>query len=500
MSANTARLNRPLQVVPRRFTSLDLFSGAGGFSLGLEAAGFRSLGAVEIDTAAAATYRRNFAERPANFLGPDGGDISQLSPRDVKAALGLTNDQPLDLLVAGPPCQGFSQLGRAKLNSLAARADAFLEDQRNKLYHRAIHFLEELQPRAFLLENVPGMLYLGDTNVAELVCEAARRRGYRVRCALLNAAWYGVPQTRERLFIIGLRDELGEDPQFPIRTHRAQSWKGSLSTARAAVGEWAVPEYFVTFEQLAESETVRPAVTVGEAFADLPAFRTHLRSLESGERYRSLRDLHPAVAYASEATNEFCKQMRHWPGLSPSKEVSDHFCRWTPRDFETFGRMKCGDTYSDALEIAEARWREECERRRELGIKEPLRQDYIPPYSSKSFDEKWRKLHPDRPSWTVTAHLGKDTYSHIHFDSSQKRAITVREAARLQSFPDGFIFSGNMGDAFRQIGNAVPPLLARALGEAIRDQLLELDRKAHSRPERSDWPGTAVPLRLNAAK
>src|SRR5207248_9416298 len=99
-----------------------------------------------------------------------------------------------------------------------------------------------------------------------------------------------------------------------------------------------------------------------------------------------------------------------------------------------------------------------------------LREEYVPPYNREEFQDKWGKLWPDRPSWTVPAHLAKDSYSHIHPDSAQARMISVREAARLQSFPAGFSFCGNMGDCFRQIGNAVPPLLAWA----IADRLLQV--------------------------
>jgi len=93
--------------------------------------------------------------------------------------------------------------------------------------------------------------------------------------------------------------------------------------------------------------------------------------------------------------------------------------------------------------------------------------DIFPPYPEDKFMDKWRKLVAEEPSWTVTAHLGRDSYSHIHYDSTQKRAISVRESARLQSFPDAFIFSGNMGDCYRQIGNAVPPLMAWAIAAAL---------------------------------
>src|SRR5262249_55491082 len=96
---------------------------------------------------------------------------------------------------------------------------------------------------------------------------------------------------------------------------------------------------------------------------------------------------------------------------------------------------------------------------------------FIPPYDPGDFHEKWGKLDPDRPSWTVPAHLAKDSYSHIHYDSAQARMISVREAARLQSFPDGFLFAGNMGDCFRQIGNAVPPVLAEVIASTVMQSL-----------------------------
>ena len=99
---------------------------------------------------------------------------------------------------------------------------------------------------------------------------------------------------------------------------------------------------------------------------------------------------------------------------------------------------------------------------------------HVPPYRNDAFHDKWRKLIANEPSWTLTAHLSKDTYSHIHYDSRQARTISVREAARLQSFPDGVEFAGNFGEQYRQIGNAVPPLLARAIASELFLQLAEL--------------------------
>lgn len=137
--------------------------------------------------------------------------------------------------------------------------------------------------------------------------------------------------------------------------------------------------------------------------------------------------------------------------------------------------MSPGDRFPEAIVIARAIRDEELARLRasgqapDPGTREWVELDtrFVPPYDEHDFSDKWRKLIADRPSWTVPAHLAKDSYSHIHYDSEQARMISIREAARLQSFPDTFLFSGNMGDCFRQIGNAVPPLLSWAIAARL---------------------------------
>src|SRR5262249_49902144 len=154
--------------------------------------------------------------------------------------------------------------------------------------------------------------------------------------------------------------------------------------------------------------------------------------------------------------------------------VVDHAIRRTPRDYDTFARMKPGDRYPEAIEIAKARLAARISELRAAGKEfdeEELRRQYVPPYPVETFIDKWRKLIRDQPSWTVVAHLARDTYSHIHYDDDQKRMISIREAARLQSFPDAYHFAGTMNDCFQQIGNAVPPLMAWAIASTVLDRL-----------------------------
>lgn len=173
--------------------------------------------------------------------------------------------------------------------------------------------------------------------------------------------------------------------------------------------------------------------------------------------------------------------------------LRDHVIRYLPRDYPLFARLQPGDQYPQAYACAEQMFEEKLKELKERGCAPRkgstewtrLRDDIVPPYDPGKFPNKWRKMERDQPARTLMAHLGKDGYSHIHYDSRQARTISVREAARLQSFPDGVIFAGTMNPAFRQIGNAVPPLLAQALAGMIRNQLKAVaDRTRHQKPVR----------------
>ena len=215
------------------------------------------------------------------------------------------------------------------------------------------------------------------------------------------------------------------------------------------------------------------AVTARDAIGDLPPITSHL----DGTLRRGARHFDVAVGLPQQASlSEFAQDMRTWPGFESDGYVRDHVIRSLgDRDFRIFRAMDPGDDYPRAHALGRSFFGQAAAALQARGQLPPegsheyemLRREYVPPYDAGKFPNKWRKMEAESPVRTLMAHLGKDTYSHIHYDSQQARVISVREAARLQSFPDGFRFAGTMNPAFRQIGNAVPPLLARHLGATM---------------------------------
>jgi DNA (cytosine-5)-methyltransferase 1 len=217
------------------------------------------------------------------------------------------------------------------------------------------------------------------------------------------------------------------------------------------------------------------AVTAAEALGDLPFI--------SGKSVsRGARRFDELLAYnRSVEPSAYALLMKSWPGFEAGEGVWDHAIRYLPRDHRTFAEMPQGAEYPEAHATAariasqEAAARGVCEGSPEY---ERIWHETVPPYDVSKFPNRWWKLRPDFPVRTLMAHLGKDTYSHIHYDARQARTISVREAARLQSFPDGFAFEGTMNPAFRQIGNAVPPLMAASLAEVICKDLARVVGRA----------------------
>lgn len=454
---------------------LELCSGCGGMSLGLHAAGFQLLGHVEQDATAASTYALNFSPPEGVRTEPwkQARDMVECSAEQLAADLGLADASgAFDVLAAGLPCQAFARIGRSKLRSVAGDDDAFRNDPRARLYRRFLEYVEATQPVVIIIENVPDILNFGGHNVPEEICQTLDDLGYDTSYTLLNSAFYGVPQMRERLFLIAYDRSLGLAPTFPEPTHAAELPSG-YEGARAVALKF-IPAEGSHFHPIpGPTEGLPGAVSVRAALSDLPFISEHFRD-PSKMRRRKLGEQLPYRT--STEISDYARSMREWPGYGALEATDGHLVRITPRDFPIFRRMPAGADYPRALRIAEQIFAEALA---ELQQHPPecseewksLRGSFVPPYDPGKFPNKWWKLEPTSPSRTLTAHLGKDSYSHIHWDSRQQRTISVREAARLQSFPDGFRFAGAMNAGFRQIGNAVPPMLARAIGEHVRGEV-----------------------------
>lgn len=474
---------------------LDLFAGCGGISLGFEAAGFEIAGAVEFDTDAARSHGHNFhrgSEAHAHAI-----DITETQPEDLVSRLDLgTVTGAVDVIVGGPPCQAFARVGRSKLREIDAHPQAFIHDPRARLYKEYLRYVDAFQPLAVLMENVPDILNHGGQNIAEETCEVLEAKGYVCGYTLLNAAFYGVPQMRERMFLIAYRRELAAKVQFPAPSHwlvLPPGYEGSRAVALKTLSSLFGDAHSYV-EPPAATPALPPAVTAEDAIGDLPAINAR-ELLATGKLTRGARRFDEPVNYDKRRRQSaYARLMRDWPGHAAPGALMDHVIRYLPRDYELFARLDAGDQYPQAYTHAVAMFEEQLAARRLKGERltegsvkyKALWDSIVPPYDASKFPNKWRKMWRDQPARTLMAHLGKDSYSHIHYDSAQARTISVREAARLQSFPDGFQFSGTMNPAFKQIGNAVPPLLARAVAQTMMTALqhaTQIEREDHvSRP------------------
>ena len=379
---------------------VDLFCGAGGFSWGWTRAGFDVIAAVDHDSNASRTHDLNFRQHGSLTLNRD---LTAFTPNDLTRFIGR-RPRNLVALAGGPPCQGWSRVGRGKLRSLRGRAKSLLADPRNRLYRRFMDFVDYFRPPICVMENVPGMMSIEGVDVTGAVIKNFADIGYRCEVALVNARWFGVPQDRRRLIFMAFRSDL---------------------PTRLTIHELA--DFATDFRVGLLGVTDEP--TLRHAIADLPELRHG--SLEEPLPYA------PRVGRLS----RLAEIMREGAGAS----VADHVCRGHNRqDVEAFGLMRQGMLYHEL----------------------PKR---LKRYRDDIFKDKYKRLAWDRPAWTVTAHFAKDVYTHIHPD--QPRTISVREAARIQSFPDNYSFVGNVGDRFRQIGNAVPPLMAWGIAEYVRGAL-----------------------------
>jgi DNA (cytosine-5)-methyltransferase 1 len=376
-------------------TVVELFAGAGGFSWGWSRVGLPPRIAVDNDVVAIRTHELNF---PATTAIAE--DLYGFGPADLR--LHLRVGGKVLAVIGGPPCQGFSTVGRAKLRSLRGAAESLLNDPRNSLYKRYVDFVDALQPAVFVMENVPGMRRIEGEDISAAIVENFEAIGYRTTSALVNARDFGVPQDRRRVIFIGTRAKLNLD-------------------IRAA----GLLEYAHRFRE--QRLGIIEDTNVRQAIADLPEIPHGTRS--------------GTPPYKTGRASRYAELMRQ----DAERIVHDHVCRWhNDQDLTAFEVMPEGGIYAE--------------------LPQELKR-----YRDDIFKDKYKKLTWEKASGTVTAHLSKDCYSHIH--PEQIRTISVREAARLQSFPDNFRFAGSMGAQFRQIGNAVPPLMGWGIAEYVLDHL-----------------------------
>jgi DNA (cytosine-5)-methyltransferase 1 len=383
-------------------STVDLFCGAGGITEGFRQAGYSCLYANDCMPEAIETFQEN---HPGTWA--DCKSIEQVNPAKIRAKLKIRKGE-LDVLVGGPPCQGFS------INA----PDRFLSDPRNKLFKDYVRFLEEFAPRAFLFENVPGLLSLGDGKVLDRILREFARLDYHVSVKILFAAHYGVPQERWRLILVG--SKYGEIAP-PEPTHYA--------TGRANFrGGGGV----LTF-QLTESDKRRlmPAVTVGEAISDLPR-------LAMGEGMET-------IGYTCEKVSEYARAIRNPEGVT-----YNHFAaKLSKQNFERMKYVKPGGS-----------WRDIPHHLLPKGMQRARKSDHT---------KRYGRLRIDGLAGTVMTKC--DPHWGTVFLPDQDRSLTVREAARFQSFPDAYRFLGPRVSQYEQVGNAVPVLMAKAIALQIRSHL-----------------------------
>ena len=436
---------------------IDLFSVCGGLSLGFHQAGFHIDYGIEMMENAAKNANYNLSIKHGRQPGHLCGDITRMAGDMFRDKIGDNGC----IVIGGPPCQAYSLIGRAKINSL--REDGtFQDDKRGYLFQDFLRFVLGHNARAVVMENVRQSTSYGKMNVPEKVAWTLEKHGYTCWWTILNSADFGVPQIRERMILFAVKGKV--TPVLPKPTHSGRGYR--IANLFNGDNAFALCKHYVS--PLKAGDNLPLWRTVEDAIGDLPSLRT------SPDEPYTANAMNLQLPYDCEPENDYQEMMR-----AGRETVSGNVYHNNERDYATFARMKEGDLYPRALEIANEILAEKCA---EAGIRkgsaeyESLKKSIVPPYSPEKFLSKWRKIIRNRPCHTLVAHISLDTYSHIH--PWEPRGISVREAARIQSIPDDYVFQSNMGEAFKQIGNSVPPLMARAIAETVIQVLAEQEAEA----------------------
>lgn len=388
---------------------IDLFAGAGGLSTGLGMAGFNCLYANEISPSYSETLKNS---HPQAYI--ETNDIRSVSAASVRRSLQMAKGE-LSLLAGGPPCQGFS------VNAPVRSTD----DHRNHLFKQYLLFVEEFEPQSILIENVPGMISFENGQTVREIIRALHSYGYSATIKVLFAGHYGVPQTRWRTIILGNR--LGIDPteMYPVPRYTA---KGRANFATKLDGNSLV----LSEQELREHATTN-FITVWDAIGDLPAIKN-----KGGEE---------DAAYVTTPQNDFQRLLR-----SKSKSVKNHRCAGLGKaNLDRLPHIPQGGSWRDIpFDLLPK------------GMKRARRSDHT---------KRYGRLLPSGLGSTILTKCDPHWGTFIH--PTQERVISVREAARIQSFPDRVQFFGSLSEQYEQVGNAVPPLFSKHIGDQIKLSLFD---------------------------
>lgn len=348
-----------------RPTVLDLFCGAGGLAFGFHSAGFETIAGIDSDPASIETFARNFPQA-SSFCE----DLSSISSSLEKFILSLRHK--IDVIVGGPPCQGFSIAGKR-----------LIDDPRNLLYRHYIEIVRKVFPTYVVIENVPTIRTMGEGRVAKAICQDLEELGYQVLICTVNASDYGVPQNRKRTFFIGKKDGL------PV----------------------SFPEPLTPFDKISTKDAIGDLPLVENYFDDLP------------------------IPYTKNPTTQYQREMR-----KGSKKIFNHYSvAHSEKTRSIIALVPDGGNYKDLPKVLQ---------------------------HTRRVNIAWTRMKSDSPSFTIDA-----GHNH-HFHYKANRVPTVRECARIQSFPDVFVFTGNKTSQYRQVGNAVPPVLAKILAMRILQDVI----------------------------
>ena len=413
------KAGKPAEPVAR-FTYIDLFCGCGGFSLGLKRAGLKCLAAIDSDKHAIAAFQENFPG-VENVLERD---LTKFTPEQLAPMIGK---QRVDMIIGGPPCQGFSKVRKVDGANFGAR---LVHDPRRLLYQNYLQYVEFFSPSIFVMENVPGIRNAaGGAFFASMQLDS-RKLGYRVHAVTVCAWQHGVPQKRERQFIIGTSSELPifstsifvpqthADPEKRVNSRKPKDPRGGKGRRR----------------------TLEKPVTVWEAIGDLPPL--HANSGEFRTDYDAVRGRQHIEAYGTRFLFDVLE-------INRSDRLTAHVARiHSERDLRDFDRLREGETSKGALARGE-----------EMEF----------PYDRGQFPDRYTRQHRHGLCSTIVAHMSKDGLMYVH--PTQRRSLTVREAARIQTFPDWFVFPESKTIAYRLVGNAVPAQLGYAVGRGLKQYL-----------------------------